>query len=410
MDAEAPWGRVADDGSVYVRTADGERLVGSWPGGDPDEALALYVRRFEGLRVEVNLLERRLTKGALSPEQAQSKIAAAREAIGGAQAVGDLDGLLRRLDALNPLLEQAREQRKVARAEQQEASRSAKIRIAQEAEAIAAGNDWRNGSDRLRVLLDEWKALPRVDKRADDELWHLFSTARSTHTRRRKQHFAELGEKRDDAKEVKDKLAAQAEELTTSTDWAATARAFRDLMTQWKAAGSAGRGDDDRLWVRFRAAQDTFFGARDATNAKIDEEFAANAQVKRDILEEAEKLLPVTDPAAARSAFRPLADRWDAAGKVPRGDMAELERRIKAVEQAMKSAEDDRWARSNPEAAARAADTVAKLESSLADLERKREKAAAAGDERRVSEAEQAMEARRAWLEQARQAVDDFTP
>ena len=410
MEAEAPWGRVADDGSVYVRTADGERLVGQWPGGDPDEALALYTRRFDGLRVEVELLEKRLAKGALSPDQAETSIAAARSSISGAQAVGDLDGLLRRLDALDPLLQEAREKRKAARVEQQEAARVSKGCIAEEAEAIAGGSDWRNGSDRLRVLLDEWKALPRIDRRADDELWHRFSTARSTYTRRRKHHFAELGEKRDSAKQIKLKLVTQAEELSSSTDWAATGRAYRDLMTEWKAAGSAGRGDEDRLWARFRAAQDAFFAARDAANAELDREFAANAVVKREVLAEAEKLLPVTDPAAARAAFRPLADRWDAAGKVPRADVADLERRIKTVEQAIKTAEDERWTRSNPEAAARAADTVAQLETSLADLETKRGKAAAAGNDRKMREADEAIEARRAWLDQARRALADFTP
>jgi hypothetical protein len=410
MNAEAPWGRVDDDGSVYVRTADGERLVGQWPGGDPDEALALYTRRFEGLRVEVELLEKRLAKGALAPDQARTSIAAARAAITDAQAVGDLDSLLARLDALDPLLEQAREQRKAARAKQQEGSRREKTRIVEEAEQIAGGSDWRNGADRLRALLDEWKALPRLDKRADDELWHRFSTARSTHTRKRKHHFAEMGEKREQAKATKNRLVAQAEALSSSTDWAGTARAYRDLMAEWKAAGSAGRHDEDRLWARFRAAQDVFFGARDAANAELDQEFAANAVVKREILEEAERLLPVTDPTAARAAFRPLADRWDAAGKVPRADMAELERRIQAVEQAIKSAEDERWRRSNPEAAARAADTVAQLEASIASLQEQRDKAATAGNDRKVREAEQALEARQAWLEQARQALADFTP
>jgi len=235
-------------------------------------------------------------------------------------------------------------------------------------------------------------------------------TARSTHTRRRKHHFAELGEKRESAKLTKRRLAEKAEALSSSTDWAATGRAFRDLMTEWKAAGSAGRGDEDRLWARFRTAQDAFFSARDKANALLDQEFVANAMVKREVLEEAERLLPVTDPAAARTAFRPLADRWDAAGKVPRAEMAELERRIKAVEQAIKTAEDQRWERSNPEAAARAADTVAKLESSLADLSAQREKAAAAGNDKRVREAEQAIEARESWLHEARRALADFTP
>jgi len=410
MNAEAPWGRVADDGSVYVRTSVGERLVGQWPDGDPAEALALYTRRFDGLQVEVELLERRITQGALAPDQAGPSIAAARTAIGGAKAVGDLEGLLRRLDALGPLLELQRAKRRAAKAEQQAAARLGKERLVAEAEGIAAGKDWRAGSDRLRKLLEEWKALPRLDRKADDELWHRFSAARSTHTRRRKQHFAEVEEQRAAATVVKRRLVSQAEALRGATDWGPTARAYRDLMQEWKAVGPAGRGDEEVLWQRFRDAQDVFFRARGAANTAQDEEYAANAVLKRAVLADAERLLPVTDPVAARVAFRPLAERWDEAGKVPRDDVRELERRMKAVEDAIGAAEDERWERSNPEAQARAADTVAKLEASLRELEDTREKAAAAGQETKVREAEQAIQARRSWLEQARQALTDFTP
>ncbi len=410
MTAEAPWGRVADDGSVYVRTSGGERLVGQWPDGDPSEALALYTRRFDGLQVEVQLLERRIAQGALAPDQAVTSIAAARAAIDGAQAVGDLERLLRRLDALSPLLEQQRAKRRAAKAEQQATARLGKERLVAEAEGIAAGKDWRAGSDRLRKLLAQWKALPRLDRKADDELWHRFSSARSTHTRRRKQHFAEVGEQRAAATVVKRRLVGQAEALRGSTDWGPTSGAYRNLMQEWKAAGPAGRGDEEALWQRFRDAQDAFFRARDAANTAQDEEYAANAVLKRAVLADAERLVPVTDPVAARAAFRPLAERWDEAGKVPRDDVRELERRIKAVEDAIGAAEDERWERANPEAQARAADTVAKLEASLRHLEASREQAAAAGQETKVRDAEQAIEARRSWLEQARRALTDFTP
>jgi hypothetical protein len=324
--------------------------------------------------------------------------------------VGDLEGLLRRLDALGPLLELQRAKRRAAKAEQQAAARLGKERLVAEAEGIAAGKDWRAGSDRLRKLLEEWKALPRLDRKADDEFWHRFSAARSTHTRRRKQHFAEVEEQRAAATVVKRRLVSQAEALRGATDWGPTARAYRDLMQEWKAVGPAGRGDEEVLWQRFRDAQDVFFRARGAANTAQDEEYAANAVLKRAVLADAERLLPVTDPVAARVAFRPLAERWDEAGKVPRDDVRELERRMKAVEDAIGAAEDERWERSNPEAQARAADTVAKLEASLRELEDTREKAAAAGQETKVREAEQAIQARRSWLEQARQALTDFTP
>ena len=65
----------------------------------------------------------------------------------------------------------------------------------------------------MRELLDEWKALPRIDRSSDDALWRRFSTARTAYTRRRKAHFAEQHEKRDAARGVKERLAVEAEEL-----------------------------------------------------------------------------------------------------------------------------------------------------------------------------------------------------
>jgi hypothetical protein len=181
-------------------------------------------------------------------------------------------------------------------------------------------------------------------------------------------------------------------------------------MRQWKAAGPAHKEVDDQLWARFRGAQDTFFTARDAANAEQDKQFAANQEVKEGLLTEAERLLPVTDVRAAREAFRDLAARWDAAGKVPRAAVKDLEGRLRRVDTAIRAAEEERWRRSNPEARARAADTVAKLESSLADLRKQREAAAEKGNDRKAGEADRAIEARESWLAQARKALDDFTP
>jgi hypothetical protein len=404
------WGRVAEDGTVYVRTSTGERAVGQWPDASPDEAMAFFTKRYDGLALEVSLLERRVKSGKLAPDEAAGAMRKVRRLVADAQAVGDLEGLLARIDALESVVADRREERKAERARRVEEARGHKEQIAAEAETIAAGTDWRNGANRLRDLLERWKSLPRLDKAADDTLWRRFSSARTAYTRRRKQHFGELNEKRDAAREVKEKLAAEAESLADSTEWGATSALFRDLMRQWKAAGPAHKDVDDKLWSRFRGAQDRFFSARDAANAEQDREFAANQQVKEGLLAEAEKLLPVSDVRAAREAFRDIAARWDAAGKVPRAAVKDMEGRLRRVENAVKSAEEDRWRRSNPEARARAADTVAQLEASLADLQAQRDAAQGKGNDRKVAEAEQAMEARRSWLDQARKALDDFTP
>lgn len=408
------WGRVDDEGTVFVRTADGERAVGQYPEGTPEEALHFFTERYAALAFEVELLEKRLHGAKLSPEEATESIKNVRAQVTDANAVGDLAALAARLDALTPLIAAQREARKAERAAKSAEARTEKERVVGEAERLAEGNDWRNGANRLRELLDQWKALPRIDRASDDALWRRFSTARTAYTRRRKSHFAELNEKREGARAVKERLAAEAEALATSTDWGATAGRYRDLMRQWKAAGPAPKDIDDALWKRFRGAQDLFFGARDEANAAVDAEFAVNAEVKEQLLVEAEALLPQIeaggdDFAAAKAAFRDIAERWDAAGKVPRERIRELEGRIRKVEQAIKSVEDEQWRKSDPEKSARADDMISKLTDAIAKVESDLEKARAAGDTKKIASLEENLESRKQFLEMARRASADFS-
>ncbi|HEV2797953.1 MAG TPA: DUF349 domain-containing protein [Nocardioides sp.] len=405
---ETPWGRVADDGTVYVRTADGERSVGSYEAGTPEEALEFFTKRFDELEGKVHLLEQRVASGRLAPEEATSSARALREQVVDAHAVGDLVSLAARLDALGPVIAVQRSARKEERAQKTAESKVEKEKLVAEAEKLAEGTDWRNGANRLRDLLATWKELPRLDRATDDALWRRFSTARTTYTRHRKAHFAEEHERRDSARVVKERLAKEAEALSTSTEWGPTAGRYRDLMREWKAAGPAPREVDDQLWQRFRGAQDTFFGARDAANTALDEEFAANAEVKEQILAEAEELVPVTDVEAAKKSFRDLADRWDEAGKVPRDRMKDLEGRMRKVEQAIRAVEEDQWSRSDPEKSARAGDMISKLEAGIAETQAKLDKATAAGDAKRTKDLESELANKQAFLEMARKAAADF--
>lgn len=403
------WGRVAEDGTVFVRTPDGERSVGQYPEGTPEQALEFYTRRYEALALEVHLLEQRVNAGMLSPNEAAESIKAVRAQVVDANAVGDLPALAGRLDALSPVLATQRKARKEERAKKVAESKTAKESIVAEAEKLAEGNDWRNGANRLRDLLDEWKALPRIDRASDDALWRRFSTARTTYTRRRKSHFAEQHEQREGAKAVKERLVKEAEALAASTEWGPTSGAFRELMRQWKAAGPAPRDIDEKLWQRFRGAQDTFFGARDAAQAEQDQEFAANAEVKEALLVEAEALDPTKDLEAAKKAMRDIADRWEAAGKVPRDRMKELEARMRAVEQKVRAVEDDQWRRTDPEKTARADDMVTKLETAIADIQRDLDAARAAGNEKAVKELETNLASRQSFLDMAKQVSADYS-
>ena len=207
------WGRVDSEGTVFVRTPDGERAVGQYPEGTAEEALAFFTRRFDALAFEVQLLEQRVRAGALSPDEATESIKQVSAQLVEPNAVGDVVGLTARLDALGPLIAVQRGQRRADRARKLEEASARKEEIVAEAEKISQGKDWRNGVNRLRDLLEEWKSLPRLERKRDDELWHRFSSARTAYTRRRKTHFAELGEKREGARVVKERLLKEAEEL-----------------------------------------------------------------------------------------------------------------------------------------------------------------------------------------------------
>lgn len=403
------FGRVASDGTVFVRTEDGERSVGQIPDATADEALAFYVRRFEALEVEVGLLETRVRSRALSPDEARHSISTVRTAVASANAVGDLANLAARLDALTPLLSEQTAARKAERAKQLDVTKQAKEQMVAEAETLAAGNDWRGGVNRFRALLDEWKALPRIDRATDDALWHRFSAARTTYTRRRKAQFAEQSARRESARIAKEQIIAESRELAASTEWGATAAAFRDLMTRWKAAGPAPREVDDALWAEFREIQDGFFSARSAVLSAQDAEFNENLEAKLALLQEAEAtIVPVTDLGTARAAFRSFLEKFNSIGRVPREQLRSLDTRVKALESAVRSAEEDEWRRTDPQARARAEETVAMLSSEIEKLNEKIAKANTRGDANTAAKAQESIDTYAAWLAQAKETLADF--
>ncbi|RFC76245.1 DUF349 domain-containing protein [Streptomyces sp. AcE210] len=404
-----PWGRVDETGTVYVRSADGsEREVGSWQAGSPDEALAYFKRKYDGLVVEIGLLERRVQTTDLSAKDATTAIEHLREQVTDAHAVGDLAALGKRLDKLVETVDARREERKVQKAKQSDEARHAKEALVTEAEELAQSEQWRAAGERLRALVDTWKGLPRLDRKSDDELWHRFSHARSAFSKRRKAHFASLDAQREDARQAKEKLVAEAEALSGSTDWGTTAARYRELMTDWKAAGRAQREHEDDLWNRFRGAQDVFFAARSSVFAERDAEQGENLKLKEELADEAEKLLPIGDLKTARAAFRSINERWEAIGHVPRDARPKVEGRMHAVERALQESEETEWRRTNPEARARAEGLTGQLQAAVDKLRGQIDTARAQGNNAKADKLERELDGRQALLDQALKGLHEF--
>jgi hypothetical protein len=408
--ANHPWGRVDPDGTVYVRTAEGERVIGSWQAGSPEEALAFYRRKYESLETEVTLLEQRLSSTDLSPAQAQATVERLRKTVTGANALGDLDGLCGRLDKLGGVVGHKREEVKAQREQARQNAREIKERIVEEAEHIAAeATHWKSSGERMRELLEEWKTAPHAERAVEAVLWKRLSAARNAFTKRRKAYFATLEEQREEIRVRKERLVADAESLATSTAWGPTAGTFRDLMRAWKAAGRASREVEDELWGRFKAAQDQFFAARTEALSEKEAELREHAVAKEVLLEQAQALLPVTDIRSARAALRGLQEKWEQIGGVPRDSRDQLEGGLRKVEEAVRKAEDNQWRKSNPEAIARAEGTVTQLRSAISGLEDQLAKARDKGDAKAERNAQEALDARRSWLEEAERTLAEFS-
>jgi len=408
--ANDPWGRVDADGTVYVRTAEGERVIGSWAAGSPEEALAFFRRKFQSLETEVSLLEQRMTSTEIAPGQAQAAVQKLLSAISDASALGDLASLKNRLEALTSRVDERREEVKAAREHAREAARDIKERIVTEAERIAAeATHWKASGERMAALLEEWKSAPHADRPVEAVLWKRLSAARNSFTKRRKAYFASLEAEREAVQQRKEKLVQEAEALAGSTEWGPTTSAYRELMRAWKEAGRAGREAEAELWKRFRDAQDKFFAARTEVFAAKESELRQHAAVKEELVAEAQALLPVTDLRAARAALRSIQERWEGAGPVPRDSREQLESGLRKVEEAVRRAEDAQWRKSNPEALARAQGTVDQLRAAITSLEAQLARATDRGDTSGVRKAEEALAARRAWLEEAERTLAEFT-
>jgi hypothetical protein len=415
-DRHVGFGRVAEDGVVYVKDGNGERPVGSYPGASPSEALTYFGRKYDELVAAADLLLQRVTQTDISAKDAQEGFARLAEQCQEPNVVGDLAALREKVAQISATVDSRKAADAEQRAAAREEGRAYRETLVEEAERIAAQPEasvqWKNSGARMRELLDEWKAHqrsgPRLDRATESALWQRFSAARNGFDRARRIHFAQLDSQQGAAKVAKEQLVAEAERLSTSKDWTPTAGAFKRLMDDWRRAGRAGRQDDDALWERFKAAQDAFFAAKDAVVAKEEEEFRGNLAVKERLLAEAEQILPVTDLDAAKAALRSIQDRWDRAGKVPRADLERTEKSMRRIEQAVRDAEDKRWASSNPEAAARAQSLADQLETAMQRLRDDLAKAEASGDAKRIARARESLEAREALLAQARRGLDEF--
>ncbi len=400
----ASFGRVDPDGTVYLKTPEGDVVVGQYAAGTPEEGLAFFARKYDDLVVEIDLITQRLVDGRAKPDQALAVIDRVRTGLAERSFVGDVEALQQKVTKAEAEQQSAAQRQVEHRERLREQAKASRQTLVQEAETLADSTAWKPTSERFAAIVEEWKALPRSDRSLEQELWKRLSAARAAFDKRRRAHFAELDVQRKEAVTRKRELIAQAEKLAQSTDWGPTTRSLKKLMEDWKRAPRTSRSDEDKLWKKFKAAQDSFYAAMKAADSAKDAELAPNVEVKEALVVKAEALLPLSadpDLAAIKRQLRSIQEQWDKTGDLPRSDRARLEGRLKKVEDAVRKAESSAWERDDPQKRARAESTANAFTDALARQEADLAAAQARGDERAIRKLSESIDSTRALLEAA---------
>ncbi|WP_198295576.1 MULTISPECIES: DUF349 domain-containing protein [unclassified Diaminobutyricimonas] len=401
---KAPWGRVDETGTVFVREGETEREVGQYPDGSAEEALAYFERKYADLAGQVGLLEQRARRGAPAADVAKA-VQTLTAAVQDANAVGDLAALRTRLEALSSSVGELTEKQSAeAKAAVEEALRYRESLVV-EAETLAAADpakaQWKQVTAQIDDIFARWQKHqqegPRLPKAESNELWKRFRAARTTIEGHRKTFFAELDSAHREARARKQALVEQAEALTPKG--VDGIPAYRALLDDWKRAGRAGKKFDDSLWARFKAAGDVLYSAKGELDARDNAEYQENLELKLALLEQAEPILAETDRVKAREALTVIQRKWDEIGRVPREQVKTVEERLRKVENAVKKLDDEHWEKNNPERIARSEGLASQLQSAIAKLDEELEAAKASGDTKKIAEAQEALEARKVWLD-----------
>src|SRR3954453_972171 len=171
-------------------------------------------------------------------------------------------------------------------------------------------------------------------------------------------------------------------------------------MSEWKGAPRAANEAEQRLWERFRTAQDAFFTRRSEVFSARDAEYQGNLDKKHAILAEIEALDIDADPRGAQNKLRDAQAAWHDAGRGPRENAASLDRRWRAAEDRIRVAMDSAWRKTSPQDNP----LLQQMREQVAEAEQKLARAQAAGDSRRIKEAEQALSSKKQFLALAEQA------
>ncbi|MBQ6493454.1 MAG: DUF349 domain-containing protein [Erysipelotrichaceae bacterium] len=200
-----------------------------------------------------------------------------------------------------------------------------KNEIIARAKEIVEKNNFKKGTEEMKLLLEEWKLAGRINKEKDDELWNQFSEVRKEFFEKKNEYFDNLKASFAENKKLKEEIIEKAKEVANIENIKEAGNRVNELMEEWKKVGSASRKEDDELWNQFLAERKAFFARRDAFFDEMKETFAKRVEEKKEIISQAKLYLArseFTDEEV--NAVKELRNRWKQIGNAGKNHENEL--------------------------------------------------------------------------------------
>lgn len=400
---QTPWGRVDENGTVYVRENNGEREVGQYPDASVEEALAYFERKYSDLAGQVALFEQRLASNTPASQLLES-VKKLQKLAERPNVIGNIASLQERIETLAASLEKRHHEQTLENEQALKEIRALREQLITEAEALAGQPEksiqWKQTTAAFEELFTRWKETQKthasLPTKEADQLWKRFRSARTLFENKRRAYFAELDAHQRIVRVQKAEIIEKAEALAPLG--AEGIPQYRDLLNEWKKLGRSSKKSDDALWDQLKKAGDVLYAAKADLELKENAIYEENLTAKRALLEEYANISTEEDRIIARKRLRELQEKWEKIGHVPRHYVRELEDQIRSFEQTLNKREKAHWESSDPAKKARSEGLAKQLLEAIEALEQDLVSAQKKNDQKAIAEIAEALTARKAWL------------
>ncbi len=212
----------------------------------------------------------------------------------------------------------------------------AKEAFCEAAEKLAENDNVVSAFHELQKLHEQWKEYGPVAKEMREDIWNRFKAATAVINKKYQAHFEGLKGQQEENLEKKKALCERLEEIAatdvkSSAEWNALSKEIEELQAQWRKIGFATKKENQKIYDRFRAACDAFFGRKREYYSAVKDNMSANLEKKQALIEQAEALKDSTEWKKTTDQYIALQKQWKEIGAVPRKKSDQLWKRFRAA-------------------------------------------------------------------------------